>query len=80
MAGVLHHVGSDLCYWLVTGSGQVVSKMLVEHVTHNDYLHEETRKRIKKFNEKLEECLDNTNFILATGREWHRFEILGEPC
>jgi hypothetical protein len=27
-------------------------------------LHEGTRKKIEKFNEKLEECLDNTNFIL----------------
>jgi hypothetical protein len=24
--GILHCVGSDLCYWIVTGSGQVVSK------------------------------------------------------
>jgi hypothetical protein len=63
--GVSHRVGSDLCYWLVTDSGQVASKTLVEHVTRNDYLHEDTRKRIKKFNnEKLEECLDDTNFIL----------------
>jgi hypothetical protein len=23
---VLHHVGSDLCYWLIIDSGQVVSK------------------------------------------------------
>jgi hypothetical protein len=27
-------------------------------------LHEGTRKKIEKFNEKLEECLDNTNVIL----------------
>jgi hypothetical protein len=63
--GVSHRVGSDLCYWLFTDSGQVASKTLVKHVTRNDYLHEDTRKRIKKFNnEKLEECLDDTNFIL----------------
>ncbi len=34
--GVSHHVGSDLCYWIVTDSGQVVSKTSVEHVTHDD--------------------------------------------
>jgi hypothetical protein len=33
-------------------------------VTHNDYLHEDTRKTIEKLNKKLEESLDNTNFIL----------------
>jgi hypothetical protein len=53
-----------LCYWLVTDSGEVVSKTSVEHVTHNDYLHEDTRKRIEKFDEKWEKCLDDTNFIL----------------
>ena len=45
--GVSHRVGSDLCYWLVTDSGQVVSKTSVEHVTRDDYLHEDTKKRIK---------------------------------
>jgi hypothetical protein len=53
-----------MCYWLITDSGQVVSKTLVEHVTCNDFLHEDTRKRIEKFNEKLEEHLDDTYFIL----------------
>jgi hypothetical protein len=62
--GVSHRVGSDLCYWLITNSGQVVSKTSVEHVTRDDYLHEDTKKRIERFNEKLEERLDDTNFIL----------------
>jgi hypothetical protein len=62
--GVSHHVGSDLCYWLVTDSGQVVSKMLVEHVTHDDYLHEDIKKRIEDFDKKLKGRLDDSNFIL----------------
>jgi hypothetical protein len=45
--GVLHHVGSDLCYWLVTDSGQVVSKTSVEHVTHDDYLNKTPRRGLK---------------------------------
>ncbi len=39
--GVSHHVGLDLCYWLVMDSGQVVSKTSVEHVTRDDYLRED---------------------------------------
>jgi hypothetical protein len=58
--GVSHHVGSDLCYWLVTDSRQVVLKMLVEHVTRDDYLH----KRIEDFDKKLKGRLDDSNFIL----------------
>ncbi len=42
-----------------------MSKMLVEHVAHDDYLQEDMKKWIKEFNEKLEEkCLDDTNFVL----------------
>jgi hypothetical protein len=46
--GVSHCLALDLCYWLVTDSGQVVLMTLVEHVTCNyDNLHEDTRERIK---------------------------------
>jgi hypothetical protein len=61
---VSHCVGSDLCYWLVTDSGQVVSKTLVEHVTRDDYLHEDIKKQIEDFDKKLKGCLDDSNFIL----------------
>jgi hypothetical protein len=59
-----HHVGSDLCYWIVTDSGQVVSKTSVEHVTREDYLSEDTKMKVKDFERKLGEHLDDSNFIL----------------
>jgi hypothetical protein len=62
--GVSHHVGSDLCYWIVTDSGQVVSKTSVEHVTCDDYLSEDMKAKVKEFEKKLEEHLDDSNFIL----------------
>jgi hypothetical protein len=62
--GVSHHVGSDLCYWIVTDSGQVVSKTSVEHVTCDDYLNEDTKAKVKEFEKKLGERLDDSNFIL----------------
>ena len=62
--GVSHRVGSDLCYWLVTESGQLISKTSVEHVTRDDYLQEDTKVMIERFDEKLEERLDDTNFTL----------------
>ncbi len=64
MAWCISSCWIDLYHWLVTDSGQVLLKTLKEHLTCNDYLHEGTRKKIEKFNEKLEECLDNTNVIL----------------
>jgi hypothetical protein len=62
--GVSHRVVSDLCYWIVTDSGQVVLKTSVEHVTGNDYLNEDTKEKVKEFEKKLGEHLDDSNFIL----------------
>ena len=62
--GVSHRVGSDLCYWIITNSGQLVSKTSVEHVTQDDYLQPDTRKEIEEFNRQLEERLKDDNFIL----------------
>jgi hypothetical protein len=36
----------------------------VEHVTRDDYLNEDTKANVKEFEEKLGECLDDSNFIL----------------
>ena len=36
--GISHRVGSDMCYWLITDSGKLVSKTLVGHVIRDDYL------------------------------------------
>jgi hypothetical protein len=36
----------------------------VEHVTCNDYLNEDTQAKVKDFEKKLGECLDDFNFIL----------------
>ncbi len=60
--GILHRVGLDLCYWLITGSGKIVSSTSVEHVIHDDYLQEDIKKQIDDFNQKLEDALDDANF------------------
>jgi hypothetical protein len=73
--GVSHRVGSDLCYWIVTDSGQVVSKTSVEHVTCNDYLNEDTKAKVKEFENKLGERLDEFNFILQGEKS-----TLSSPC
>eukprot|EP00957_Ditylum_brightwellii_P191318 14567333-Ditylum_brightwellii.AAC.2 len=31
--GISNNVGSNLCYWIVTASGKLVSKTSVQHVT-----------------------------------------------
>ena len=63
MAWCSHRVGSDLCYWLITNSGKIISKTSVEHVTRDDYLQEDLKKEIEEFNERLEQCLSE-NFVI----------------
>jgi hypothetical protein len=62
--GVSHRVGSDLCYWLRTESGKIIAKMSVKHVTHDDYLQADKKAKIKAFNQRLEESLDDANFVI----------------
>ena len=47
--GISHGVGSDMCYWLITESGKLVSKTSVEHVTQEDWVNELKRKQIQEF-------------------------------
>jgi hypothetical protein len=60
--GISHRVGSDLCYWLITESGEIISKTSVEHVIHHDYIDQEKKKMIDEFNATLTRNLDDENF------------------
>ena len=62
--GISHRVGSDLSYWLITESGKVISKTSVEHVTRDDYLQADKKAEIEAFNRRLEESLDDANFMI----------------
>ena len=62
--GILHRVGLDLSYWLITESGKIISKTSVEHVTHDDYLQTDKKVEIEAFNRRLEESLDDANFMI----------------
>jgi hypothetical protein len=62
--GVSHRVGSDLSYWLITESGKIISKTSVEHVTRDDYLQAEIKAEIDRFNRRIEESLDDANFVV----------------
>ena len=51
-----------MCYWILTESSQLVSKSSVQHVTRDDQLNDEIVEKIKAFNGKLEERLNDDNF------------------
>jgi hypothetical protein len=62
LLGVLHHVGSDLSYWVLLGSGKIVSRTSVQHVTQSDMRDDILKKRIDEIEETLEERLNDENF------------------
>ena len=59
-----HRVSSDLCYWLIMESGKIIAKTPVEHVTCDDYLQADKKAEIDEFNRRLEESLDDANFVI----------------
>jgi hypothetical protein len=73
--GVSHWVGSDLCYWLITDTGKIISKLSVEHVVRDDYLQEGTKKMIDDFNTALLETLNNENFTLDGDGEFNSINL-----
>lgn len=62
--GVAHRVGSDMCYWLMPVSGIPVVNTTVQHVTLEDLRNPEIKARVEEFNTKLDERLNDTNFVL----------------
>ena len=62
--GVSHRVGSDMCYWILTKAGKVISNTTVQHVTRLDRSRPEIASRIELFDEAVNRRLDDTNFHL----------------
>ena len=62
--GISHRVGSNMCYWLITESGKLISRNSVEHVTRDDMLASGTNQQIYIFNTKREKRLDDTSFMV----------------
>ena len=65
--GVSHRVGSDMCYWILTKSGEVIAETTVQHATAEDENDPDIKPQIKQFNETVTTRLDDSNFKLNTG-------------
>ena len=73
--GISHKIGSDMCYWILTVSGHVVSRTTVQHVSRDNLLDPVLKEKIKVFDEALEVRLDDTKFTDDTGAEGAEFYI-----
>ena len=61
--GVSHRIGSALSYWILTPSGKVISRSIVQHVTQDHYLDMDVKARIDEFNKEVKERLKDDNFM-----------------
>lgn len=48
--GVLHCIGSDLCYWILTGSGNVIARLTICHVLQEELLKPDNKDKFEIFN------------------------------
>ena len=62
--GIAHRVGSDMTYWILTDTGNVIARSTVQHVTVTDMATDAMKTRVQLFDANLHERLDDTNFQL----------------
>ena len=69
--GISHKVGTDMCYWVLTVSGNVISRTTVQHVSRDDLIDPVMKEKIKSFDEALVKRLDDTKFTDDQGAEFY---------
>ena len=55
--GVSHHIGSALCYWILTDTGKVLSRTTVQHLTQAEVRDPEIQESIRQFHMKLDAAI-----------------------
>jgi hypothetical protein len=61
--GISHRIGSDMCYWVLTDSGQVISCATVQHVTTAERGTKDISNIVNHFNEKINERLSDVGYV-----------------
>jgi hypothetical protein len=62
--GIAHRVGSDMTYWILTDTGNVIARSTVQHVTVADMATDAMKTKVQLFEANLNARLDDTNFQL----------------
>ena len=65
--GIAHNIGSKLTYWVLVSSGKVIPRSTVWHVTHEEATREDTRNRMKVFDETIATLLGDEQVCLTGG-------------
>jgi hypothetical protein len=63
--GIAHRMGSDMTYWVLTESGNVIARSTVQHITTVNMATDAMKARVATFDNNLLTRLDDENFQLA---------------
>ena len=81
--GISHRVGSDLCYWILTQSGNVISRSTVCHVLREELLDPANKEKFEIYEESVRARLDSDRHVIgdagADAFYLEDFEELEEP-
>jgi hypothetical protein len=63
--GIAHRIGSDMTYWIMTQSGNVIARSTVQHVTISDLTNPAVKEVMASFDTAVDQRLDDENHINA---------------
>ena len=67
--GVSHRVGGPLAYWILTGTGRVISRSTVQHFTEDDLKVEAKKKALDELDEGIKQYLDDDSHTITPSAE-----------
>jgi len=62
--GVPHQVGSDMCYWILTGNGNVIAQTTVQCMTKSDIQEQPVIVQMNAYTVTIYEKLDDSNHVI----------------
>ena len=60
--GISHHIGSALCYWVLTNTGKVLSRTTVQHLTKDETANPEVQSEIREFHAELSQHIGTDQY------------------
>lgn len=78
--GVSHRIGSSMCYYVLTRTGQVISRSTCQHVTREELLTDDVKTRTATINDEINGRLADANHVIIH-QDDNRFfiEDRGDP-
>ncbi|GFH48949.1 hypothetical protein CTEN210_05425 [Chaetoceros tenuissimus] len=61
--GVSHRVGSAMCYWILSNTGNVLARTTVQHVLQSECNQEDIQEQIRAYHEAVSDAFGADNFV-----------------